>query len=219
MEFASEMVVNATLWDLGITEVPTVLSLDGRSRPPHLRSWRDGWRHLRFLLLFSPRWLFLYSGLALFLVGLGMMAWLLPGPRVVRHVTFDVHTLFYAALAVVVGFQSMTFWIAATLCGMREHIVPHDARFAAMMRPVTLEAGLIAGGLLLIVGVGLGVFAINAWGGAQFGDLSPERTMRLVIPSGMAITLAFQVAYGAFIISILEVRGVRRTDSPSPGRS
>src|SRR5262249_9425691 len=111
MEFASEMVVKATIHHLRIAEVPTTLSPDGRSRPPHLRSWPDGWRPLRFLLLFSPRWLFLLPGAALFLVGLGVMAWLLLGPQRMFGLTLDIHTLFYAALSVVVGFHSMLFWV------------------------------------------------------------------------------------------------------------
>jgi hypothetical protein len=110
MEFASEMVVKATLRDLKITEVPTRLFRDGRSRPPHLRSWRDGWRHLRFLLLYSPRWLFFYPGATLMLLGLILGAWLIPSPRHIGGVTFDVHTLMYAAAAVVIGFQGCKFF-------------------------------------------------------------------------------------------------------------
>jgi glycosyltransferase involved in cell wall biosynthesis len=206
MEFASEMVVKATLRGLSIAEVPTTLSPDGRSRPPHLKSWRDGWRHLRFLLLFSPRWLFLLPGAALFTVGLAAMAWLLPGPRTVSGITLDIHTLFYAALAVVVGFHSMLFWVFTKIYGMREGIVPPDPRFSSMMRLMTLEIGLVVGGLLLLFGLALGVFAVSTWGSVAFGVLSPERAMRLVIPSGTAILLAFQIAYGAFFISVLEIR-------------
>src|SRR3954449_9461192 len=113
MEFASEMVVKATIHHLRITEVPTTLSKDGRSRPPHLRSWRDGWRHLRFLLLLSPRWLFLYPGVFLFLTGLLATAWLLPASRHIGNVTLDIHTLLYATMAIVVGFQSLEFWAFA----------------------------------------------------------------------------------------------------------
>jgi hypothetical protein len=211
MEFASEMVVKATIRRLRITEVPTTLSPDGRSRPPHLKSWRDGWRHLRFLLLFSPRWLFLYPGAALFIVGLAAMAWLLPAPRHVAGVTLDIHTLFYAALAVVVGVHSMIFWVFAKIYGMREGIVPPDPWFSSIMRVITLEIGLIVGGVLLLFGLGLGVFALSAWGSTAFGVLSPERAMRLVIPSGTAILLAFHVAYGAFFVSVLEIRA-------NPGR-
>ncbi len=206
MEFASEMVVKATLRQLRIAEVPTTLSPDGRSRPPHLRSWRDGWRHLRFLLLFSPRWLFHFPGATLFLIGLAMMGWLLPGPRRIGSVTLDIHTLFYAALAVVVGFHSMLFWVFAKVYGTREGFVPPDPRFGAVMRLLTLEIGLIVGGVLLLVGLGLGVYALGAWQSTAFGPLSPERAMRLVIPSGTAILLAFQIAYGALFLSVLEIR-------------
>jgi len=209
MEFASEMVVKATIRDLRIAEVPTTLSPDGRSRPPHLRSWRDGWRHLRFLLLFSPRWLFLYPGAALFLVGLVMMAWLLPAPRHMFGVTLDIHTLFYAALGMVVGFHSMLFWMFTKVYGMREGIVPPDPRFNTIMRLFKLEVGLIAGGVLLLFGLALGIYALSTWGGVEFGVLAPERAMRLVIPSGAAILLAFQIAYGAFFLSVLELRSAR----------
>ncbi len=213
MEFASEMVVKATIHQLRIAEVPTTLSPDGRSRPPHLKSWRDGWRHLRFLLLFSPSWLFLYPGAALFLIGLAAMAWLLPSSRTVMGITLDIHTLFYAALAVVVGVHSMLFWVFAKIYGMREGIVPPDPRFSAAMRLMTLEVGLITGAILLLFGLGLGVYALSAWGSVEFGMLSPERAMRLVIPSGTAILLAFQIGYGAFFISVLEIRAGRAPEA------
>ena len=210
MEFASEMVVKATIHGLNIAEVPTTLWPDGRSRPPHLRSWRDGWRHLRFLLLFSPRWLFLYPGLGLLLTGLAAMAWLLPGPRAVAGIVFDIHTLFYASLAVVVGFHSALFYLFARLYGMREGLAPPDARFLALTRRLTLEAGLLTGLGLLVVGLVLAVLAVSAWTHTAFGVLSPERAMRLVIPSGTCILLAFQTAYGAFFLSVLEIRSGKR---------
>jgi glycosyltransferase involved in cell wall biosynthesis len=209
MEFASEMVVKATISKLKITEVPTTLSPDGRSRPPHLRSWRDGWRHLRFLLLFSPRWLFLYPGLAMFVLGLLTMAWLLPQPRTVGSVTLDIHTLLYASLAVTLGFQSVMFWIFVKVYGMREGIVPFDPSFHALKGAITLERGLIAGGLLLLFGLVTGAYALSSWNLAGFGLLRPSETMRVVIPSATAILLAFQIAYGAFFISVLEIRGSR----------
>jgi glycosyltransferase involved in cell wall biosynthesis len=216
MEFASEMVVKATLRGLPIAEVATTLSPDGRSRPPHLRSWRDGWRHLRFLLLFSPRWLFLYPGMALFALGAAAMACLLPAPRMVAGITFDIHTLFYAALAVVVGFHSMLFWVFAKLYAMREGLLPPDPRFQKMVRAVTLEIGLLTGLTLLMVGLVLGGAAVSDWGQAAFGSLSPERAMRLVIPSGTALLLAFQTAYGSFFLSVLEIRASRRVMSIPP---
>ncbi|MSO99528.1 MAG: glycosyltransferase family 2 protein [Acetobacteraceae bacterium] len=210
MEFASEMVVKATIHGLKIAEVPTTLSPDGRSRPPHLRSWRDGWRHLRFLLLFSPRWLFLYPGLGLFASGTAMMAWLLPGPRIVGGVTLDIHTLFYASLAVVVGFHSALFYVFARLYGMREGLAPRDEQFLRMTKALTLEAGLLAGLTLLLFGLALALLAVSAWTRTAFGVLSPEHAMRLVIPSGTCILLAFQTAYGAFFLSVLEIRSRKR---------
>jgi glycosyltransferase involved in cell wall biosynthesis len=210
MEFASEMVVKATIHCLNIAEVPTTLSPDGRSRPPHLRSWRDGWRHLRFLLLFSPRWLFLYPGLGLLCSGIIAMGWLLPAPRIVFGVTFGIHTLFYASLAVIVGFHSALFYVFARLYGMREGLAPPDERFLHMTRTLTLEAGLVVGLLLLLLGLVLAMLAVSTWTQTAFGDLSPEHTMRLVIPSGTCILLAFQTAYGAFFLSVLEIRSGRR---------
>ena len=210
MEFASEMVVKATIQGLNIAEVPTTLSPDGRTRPPHLRSWRDGWRHLRFLLLFSPRWLFLYPGLGLLAAGLIGMGLLLPGPRALGSVTFDIHTLFYASLAVVVGIHSALFYVFAKLYGMREGFVPADPKFLAMTKKLTLEAGLLAGLALLLFGIALGLLAVGAWNHRAWGILPPEYAMRLVIPSGTCVLLAFQLAYGAFFLSVLEIRSGKR---------
>jgi glycosyltransferase involved in cell wall biosynthesis len=209
MEFASEMVIKSALAKLRITEVPTTLSPDGRSRPPHLRSWRDGWRHLRFLLLFSPRWLFLYPGFAAFLSGTVLTACLLPGPLVLAGVTLDIHTLVYACLAIGVGYQSMLFWVFSKVYGMREGIVPWDPWFRNVMGIATLERGLIAALVLLLVGIWAGIEAVTAWDTTRFGPLSPVVTMRLVIPSATAILLAFQTAYGVFFLSVLEIRSTR----------
>jgi glycosyltransferase involved in cell wall biosynthesis len=209
MEFASEMVVKATIHKLRVAEVPTTLSPDGRSRPPHLRSWRDGWRHLRFLLLFSPRWLFLYPGFAMFMAGVLAMLWLLPAPRTVFGVTFDIHTLVYAAVAVVVGFQSVLFWVFAKIYGMREGIVPWDPGFQSILRLVSLENGLVVGGLLVFLGISLAVYALGSWDAGGFGALRPTDTMRLVIPSATAILLGMHMAYGAFFISVLEIQTTR----------
>ena len=219
MEFATEMVVKATVVKLRLTEVPTTLSPDGRGRPPHLRSWRDGWRHLRFLLLFSPRSLFLYPGFGLFAIGGLAMAWLLPQPRQLGSVGFDVHTLLYASLAVVVGFQSMMFWVFAKVYGMRERIVPPDPWFRSLMSVATLEAGLIVGAALLLGGLGLAVYALGSWGAEGFGPLAYAKTMRLVIPSSTAILLGFQIIYSAFFVSILEIRASRPVQGTAPDRS
>ena len=218
MEFASEMVVKATIAKLRLTEVPTTLSPDGRTRPPHLRSWRDGWRHLRFLLLFSPRSLFLYPGFALFIVGCLVMAWLLPQPRHLGGVGFDVHTLLYASLAVVVGFQSMMFWVFAKVYGMRERIVPPDPWFRSMVSTVTLEVGLIVGALLLLGGIGLAIYTLGSWGAEGFGALAYAKTMRLVISSSTAILLGFEIIYSAFFVTILEIRASHPAEGTASDR-
>ena len=214
MEFASEMVVKATLHRLRISEVPTKLHPDGRSRPPHLRSWRDGWRHLRFLLLFSPRWLFLYPGFLLWLGGLLAMIWLMPQARVVGSVTFDIHTLYYAALAAVIGYQSMQFWLFATLYGINAGIVPPDTAPPRLLKLYSLEVGLIGGVLLILIGLGLGVYAVGSWERSEFGELMPSRTLRYVISSGTAILLGLQTVYGTFFMSILAIRA--NTVRPAP---
>jgi glycosyltransferase involved in cell wall biosynthesis len=219
MEFAHEMVVKATIDKLTMTDVPTVLSPDGRSRPPHLRSWRDGWRTLRFLLLFCPRWLFLYPGLGLLFVGLIAMAWLLPQPRRLGSTTFDIHTLFYASLGVVVGYQSVLFWAFAKLYGAREGVGRPDRWFKSLAGVFTLELGLIIGAGLLLIGLTLAGYALGSWGMERFGPLSPFDTMRLVIPSGTAILLAFQTAYSAFFMSVLEIRAVSVSENELRRRS
>ena len=203
MEFASEMVVKATLLGLRIAEVPTTLSPDGRSRPPHLRSWRDGWRHLRFLLLFSPRWLFLYPGLALMAVGLLAGLWLLPGARTVFGVTLNVHTLVYAAATVVIGFQSLLFAVFTKIYGVNEGLLPENPQLNRLFRFVTLEAGLVAGVLLVVAGVGTSLWAVSEWGARAFGELDPEQTLRLVIPGTTALLLGFQIVLSSFFLSVL----------------
>jgi glycosyltransferase involved in cell wall biosynthesis len=207
MEFASEMVVKATLHGLRIAEVATTLWPDGRSRPPHLRSWRDGWRHLRFLLLFSPKNLFFYPGAAMALVGLLASIWLLPAPRVLAGITFDIHTLLYAAVLLVVGVQCMLFFVFAKIHGMREGIVPPDPGFARLLARAHLENSLLAAAVLLLLGLVLGVVALGSWQAEAFGGMDPDRTMRLVIPSATLILLGFQLAYGGFFASLLEIRG------------
>ena len=219
MEFALEMLVKAAVFGLRVTEVPTTLSPDGRGRAPHLRRWRDGWRSLRFFLLFSPRSLFLYPGFGLFLAGCLGMAWLLPQPRLVGGVGFDVHSLLYASLAVVVGFQSMMFWVFAKVYGMRERIVPPDPWFRSLMSIVTLEIGLIGGLVLLLGGLGLAVYALGIWGAEGFGALAYAETMRLVIPSSTAILLGFQIIYSAFFVSILDIRASRPAEGTASDRS
>ena len=206
MEFASEMVVRATLQGLRIGEVPTTLSKDGRSRPPHLRSWRDGWRHLRFLLMYSPRWLFLYPGLFLMIVGLLAGAWLLPGPRRIGGVELDIQTLLYAAMAVVIGFQAVIFAVFTKVFVISEGLMPEDPRLNRMFDYITLETGLIVGLALLLAGLGGSVYAVSEWGARAFGPLEPSRTMRWVIPAATALVLGCQLVLSSFFLSILGLK-------------
>jgi len=210
MVFASEMIVKAAIHKLRVTEVPTTLSPDGRGRPPHLRSWRDGWRHLRFLLLFSPRWLFLYPGFTMFLTGFVGMAWLLPHTRTIGGISFDVNSLLFAAMAMIVGMQSMQFWVCAKIYGMREGIVPPDPWFRSAMVMATLEKGIGAGAVLLLVGLGLALYAVGVWNEVEFGPLRPTETMRIVIPAATAIVIGVDLIYGSFFISVLDIRGRSR---------
>ena len=203
MEFASEMVVKATLHGMQVAEVPTTLSPDGRSRPPHLRTWRDGWRHLRFLLVYSPRWLFLYPGALLMLAGLLMGAWLLPGPRTVGSVTFDVHTLTYAAMAVLVGFQAVAFAAFSKIFAVTEGLVPEPPSMKKLFQIGTLEVGLVFGGALMLLGLAGSVFAVASWGAAGFSQLDVTHTMRIVIPSALSLTLGVQIVFASFFLSVL----------------
>ena len=214
MEFASEMVVKATMRGLRITEVPTTLSPDGRSRPPHLRSWRDGWRHLRFLLIFCPRWLFFYPGALLFALGAITMAVLLPGPAMLGFVTLDVHTLLYASGAVVMGFQAMQFWVFARLYGALTGLLPDPPGLTQTLSRFGLEAALVVAALLLLLGFGLGFFALAQWGAEDFGALSGGKVMRLAIASVTAMLLALQLAFGAFFLALL---GMMRPATPQQG--
>jgi glycosyltransferase involved in cell wall biosynthesis len=206
MEFASEMVVKATLHNLRITEVPTVLSPAGRQRPPHLNTWRDGWRHLRFLLLYSPRWLFLYPGALLMFAGVAVGAWLLPQPRTIGSVTFDVHTLIYAAMAVLMGFQAITFAIFTKIFAMSEGLLPEDPRLNKIFKWITLEVGLIVGTILVIFGAVGTLYALDIWGERSFGPLNTSQTMRTVIPAVTSLTLGCQIIFSSFFLSVLGLR-------------
>jgi len=203
MEFASEMVVKATLLGMRIGEVPIVLHPDGRSRPPHLRSWRDGWRHLRFLLLYSPRWLFLYPGMLLMLAGAAVALWLLPRPRTFAGVTFDVQTLLYAGMAILIGFQAVLFAIFTKVFAMNAGLLPEDRKLQSALRNVTLEGGLIVGALLFLFGLAGSLYAVDIWGAARFGGLDPSQTLRLIVPAVICLTLGCEIILSSFFLSVL----------------
>ncbi|HEV2132788.1 MAG TPA: glycosyltransferase family 2 protein [Terracidiphilus sp.] len=206
MEFASEMVVKASLLGMKVSEAPTTLKPDGRDRRPHLRTWRDGWRHLRFLLMYSPRWLFLYPGMALILAGAAASAWLLPGPRVVGGIEFDIHTLLYAFVAVLLGFQLVAFAVFTKVFAISEGLLPEDPRMARIFRYVKLETGLVAGGLLMLLGIAGSILAVAGWAKLGFGNLDPQHMLRVVMPSVFALTLGVQISFSSFFLSILGLR-------------
>jgi glycosyltransferase involved in cell wall biosynthesis len=203
MEFASEMVVKSSLAGLRMTEVPTTLSPDGRSRPPHLRSWRDGWRHLRFLLLFSPRWLFLIPGVVTFFVGVLFSLWLIPGPQTVGRWTFDVDTLTYALGLVLIGAHISVFAVSARVFGTQEGFLPPNPKFERVFNYINLEVGLLFGAALLLVGIGILGYALHIWHSAGFGNLSPQRMLRLTLPSATCFMLGVEAIFGSFFLSLL----------------
>ncbi|BAZ45965.1 putative glycosyl transferase [Chondrocystis sp. NIES-4102] len=198
MEFASEMVVKATLHKMQITEVPTTLSPDGRSRPPHLNTWRDGWRHLRFLLMYSPRWLFFYPGIFLILAGFLATLSLLPSPK--------VHSLLYSSTAMTIGFQILMFALFTKVFGISEGLLPEDRRLNHLFNYLNLETGLITGCVLLVMGTAASVYAFGIWGQHDFGSLDPTTTMPIVIPGVTCLALGIQAIFSSFFLSILGLK-------------
>lgn len=203
MEFASEMLVKSTRFGLRIAEIPTCLFRDGRSTPPHLRTWRDGWRHLRFMLLYSPRWLFLYPGVLLMLLGVFLTAWLLPGPKAFGAAKLDVNTLAYAGMFIFIGYQAITFAVFTKVFAITEGLLPQDDRFNRIFRYVTLETGLVVGGFFMVLGLVVSIVAVEYWKRMGFGPVDPAKTLRLVTPGVVCLTLGFQTILSSFFLSIL----------------
>lgn len=214
MEFASEMVVKATLAGLRIDEVPTTLSPDGRSGPPHLRSWHDGWRHLRFLLLYSPRWLFLIPGIVLMAVGFVSGAVLVVGPVSIGNITLDVDTLVAAAAVLVIGFQAILFAMLTKIYAIEEQFLPPDPRLDTFLKKVTLERGLAAGGLIGMIGVGGLLASLVHWKLRDFGTLNPRVSLRIVVPSAVALIISCQTIFAALFASVLGIRHVSSRGGP-----
>jgi glycosyltransferase involved in cell wall biosynthesis len=206
MEFASEMVVKAALFGLRIDEIPVTLRKDGRSRPPHLRTWRDGWRHLRFLLIFSPRWLYLVPGLLLAGLGSLLLLWLFPGPRTFFGARLDVHAMLGAAGMVLVGSQAITFAFFAKVFAITEGLLPMDPRLEKAFRVVTLETGLAAGAVLVLAGAALVFGVIDVWAGEGYVSLDYSRTMRWMIPGVLFLVLGAQTLLSSFFFSVLGLK-------------
>ena len=205
MELASEIVIKSVLFGLRVEEVPTVLRKDGRDRPPHLRPWRDGWRHLRFMLLFSPRWLFWYPGICLMAAGIIVGSVLVRGPLPLGRITLDVHTLLFAAVAVLIGFQATSFAVLSKFVATRAGLRRPEAGFDDWFRHITLESGLVTGSLLVIAGLALSISAVSIWGGHGFGQLQPAETLRWVIPGALCLVLGCQMILTSFFLGVLRL--------------
>jgi glycosyltransferase involved in cell wall biosynthesis len=211
MEFASEVVVRSVLAGYRIVEVPTKLSKDGRSRPPHLRSWRDGWRHLRFLLLYSPRWLFLVPGAVLAVLGALVTIALLITPVTIGSVTFDIGTLLYANAALVVGVQAVSFALLTKVYATEEGFLPRDRRLDRVGSWLGLETGLLAGGALIVLGILAAILSLNFWEASGFGPLNAGEIVRVVDPAVIGFIVGSQVCLNSFFLSIL---GLGRRNRP-----
>ncbi|MEO6395613.1 MAG: glycosyltransferase family 2 protein [Devosia sp.] len=222
MEFASEMLVKATLSGLRMAEVPTTLAKDGRTRAPHLRSFRDGWRHLRFLLLFSPRWLFLYPGLVLLTVGLFLGTLLLRGPvHLSPTVVLDLHTFLMAAMCILVGLQAVSFAIIGRRFASRYGFIPRSGTFDGMLEALTLERVLLAALVLTLLGLVALIWGFGEWAARGFGPLPMSSTMRAMILAVTTLVAGLQLAMSAFMASIIDIPlsegrvGVPRDDRPA----
>lgn len=206
MEFASEMVVKATIRGLNVVEVPTVLYPDGRTRPPHLRTWSDGWRHLKFLLLYSPKWLFFYPGIAMSILGALISLPLLFGPVHIGRITLDINTLMYASLLTIIGVQSVLFSIFTYVFGVNSNLLSRDETTDHLLSRTGLEKGILFGGGMILLGFASSIGAVFYWSENRFGDIDPTFSMRLVIPGAVLFTLGFQVFFASFFISILNIK-------------
>ena len=206
MEFASEMAVKAAMRGLKITEVPAILRPDGRTRPPHLRTWSDGWRHLKFLLLYSPKWLFFYPGIALAALGILLSTPLLFGPIHIGRVNLDINTLTYSSLLTIIGVQSVLFSLLTYIFGVNSSLLPRDESTDRLLSRVGLEQGLVAGAGMILLGFLSSLAAVVYWGENRFGTIDPTFSMRLVIPGAVLFALGFQILFTSFFISILNTK-------------
>ena len=204
MEFASEMVIRATLFGLDIREVPTTLKPDGRSRPPHLRSWRDGWLHLKILLTFAPVWLFYYPGLSLFGLGTISFAALMFGPVRIGEVTFDIATLILASALLLTGFQMVCFYALSRLFTVRFNLLPTSDRFKRLRSKISVDNACILGALLLLVSLVATMAGVFSWRATGFGDLDPSQIVRPAALAVVCASLGVQVITTGFLSSMLQ---------------
>lgn len=210
MEFASEVVVKSTLGGLRVSEVPTTLHKDGRSRPPHLRSWRDGWRHLRFLLIFSPRWLFLIPGAVAFFLGLLGTLFISFGPIILGDIGFDVSSQVYLAALTVVGYQSVLFAILTKIYAQHEGFrIPRSRNFDRLERRISLESSALVGLAIFVVGLAIAIWQFSVWAASGFGALDPSSTLRTAVLAALLMMLGAQTIMAGMFLGVLNV-GLKR---------
>ena len=206
MEFASEMVVKSRLNNLSITEVPTTLKKDGRSRKPHLKTWSDGWRHLRFLMLYAPNWVFLYPGILLAFVGILLSLLLILKPIEFNKITLDVHTLLYASSFLLVGFQFIIFYGLTKVFAVENELLPKSNRYNKLFKIINLEKGLIIGFIIFLVGILLSIKGLSIWQDTEYGSLDTSTTLRLIIPAITFLQLGIQTILFSLFFSVLGLK-------------
>jgi hypothetical protein len=215
MEFASEMLIKATLGSLRISEVPITLHPDGRTRPPHLKPWRDGWRHLRFMLIYSPRWLFLVPGAVLAILGAVSAVLLSFGPIHLGNIQVDTGTLAVACMSAIIGGQLVAFAFYSKVFAISEGLLPQDPKLTAVFKYFSLEKGICLGLIVLLAGVALLLRGFWVWGRAGYGLLDYADNMRRLIPAITAIVVGIQIVFGSFFMSVLGLKTATRKP-PAP---
>jgi glycosyltransferase involved in cell wall biosynthesis len=205
MEFASEMIVKATLHKLKIAEIPTILRPDGRGRPPHLNSFRDGWRHLKFLLLHSPKWLFFYPGIFIFLVSLFLQGLLIYQPLQFAGFALSIQTLLYVSVASIIGLQMCLLALISTEYSYCTNIAPDRGKAARLLQIINLENGLIVGAVFMVFGVGLGLWSVSEWIRLGMGSFSPEQSMRIAIPSAFFLLMGAEIMLASLLLALIRI--------------
>lgn len=201
MEFASEMVVKSIIYDLKMTEVPTTLSPLSNKRKSHLRPFNDGWRHLKFLLLYSPRWIFFYPGLFLMIAGFLVSTWIFFNPQL----SWDIHTMLYASGAIMIGFQTVIFAVFTKTFAVHEKLLPTTPQIEKILKNLTLEKGLVTGGIMVLLGLGGFIYSLVIWNDRIFFEAGITITMRLVIASVTLLVLGFQLIFSSFFFHMLRL--------------
>ena len=206
MEFASEMIVKSKLNGLSIVEVPTTLSKDGRNRPPHLNTWRDGWRHLRFLMLYAPNWLFLYPGIFLIATSLALSIILTINPLKIKSITLDVHTLLYGTTFLLIGLQFIIFYGLTKVFAVENNLLPKSHRYNYIFKIINLERGLIVGCIIFSIGIYFSLKSFIVWENTGFSNLNPTYILRIIIPAVSCLQIGTQTILFSFFFSILGLK-------------